>query len=496
MSTTEQTVGDLLNEQEWTGKIFSDGWVDAPETIETIEPATGEVLGTAGVANAASVAAAAKSAARAQREWAATPMTAARRGRAPGSELLERHRAEITTWMVRESGCDPAARPTSRSTRRSASSTRPPSLISHPLGHVLPSLTPGRTSTARRVPIGVVGVITPWNFPIVLAMRSLGPALALGNAVVLKSDPNTPVTGGVMIARLFEEAGLPEGVLHVIGGGAEVGQALVEDPNVRMISFTGSTKTGRLVGEAAGRGLKRIVLELGGNSPLIVLEDADIEAASSAGAWGSFLHQGQICLAVSRHLVHESIAEEYLDGARRARRAPARRQPGARARSRSGRSSTRSRSSACSGSSTRRSARARRRSSAAPRDGLFYPATVLRDVTPRDGGVQGGDLRPGRAGHDVQRPTRRRSSSRTPPSTGSRRPSSPGASRAPPTSPSGSTPGWSTSTTRRSTRSRRRRSAASSASSNGGHFGGVSQLELWTEWQWLTSREKAEPFPF
>src|SRR5262249_25078995 len=147
---------------------------------------------------------------------------------------------------------------------------------------------------------------------IVLAMRSLGPALALGNSVVLKSDPNTPVTGGVVIARIFEEAGLPEGVLHVLGGGAEVGQALVEDPNVRMISFTGSTRTGRLVGEAAGRGLKRMVLELGGNSPLIVLDDADIEAASSAGAWGSFLHQGQICLAVSRHLVHESIAEAYL----------------------------------------------------------------------------------------------------------------------------------------------------------------------------------------
>ena len=163
------------------------------------------------------------------------------------------------------------------------------------------------------MPVGVVGVITPWNFPIVLAMRSLGPALALGNTVVLKSDPNTPVSGGVIIARVFEEAGLPEGVLHVLGGGAEVGQALVEDPNVSMISFTGSTRIGRIVGETAGRGLKRTVLELGGNCPLIVLDDADVVAASSAGAWGSFLHQGQICIAVSRHLVHESIAEQYLE---------------------------------------------------------------------------------------------------------------------------------------------------------------------------------------
>jgi benzaldehyde dehydrogenase (NAD) len=125
-------------------------------------------------------------------------------------------------------------------------------LISHPLGLVLPSLTPGRTSTARRVPIGVVGVITPWNFPYVLAMRSVGPALALGNAVVLKPDVNTPISGGIAIARIFEEAGLPEGVLHVLPGGAEVGTALVTDPHTRMISFRGSTATGASSGETRG----------------------------------------------------------------------------------------------------------------------------------------------------------------------------------------------------------------------------------------------------
>ena len=107
MSTIEQTVGDLLSEQDWTGKLYSDGWVDAPETIETTEPATGDVLGTAGVANAASVASAAKSAARAQREWAALPMTARVAILRKAGELLDRHRAEITTWMVRESGCIP-----------------------------------------------------------------------------------------------------------------------------------------------------------------------------------------------------------------------------------------------------------------------------------------------------------------------------------------------------------------------------------------------------
>ena len=491
MSTTEQTVGDLLNEQE-DGQDLQRRLGRRARDDRDDRAGDGDVLGTAGVANAASVASAAKSAARAQREWAALPMTARVAVLRKAAELLDRHRAEITTWMVRESGCIPGKADVEINASM-ASSTRPRRSISHPLGHVLPSLTPGRTSTARRVPIGVVGVITPWNFPIVLAMRSLGPALALGNAVVLKSDPNTPVTGGVIIARLFEEAGLPEGVLHVIGGGADVGQALVEDPNVRMISFTGSTKTGRLVGEAAGRGLKRIVLELGGNSPLIVLEDADIVAASSAGAWGSFLHQGQICLAVSRHLVHESIAEKYLEAlAERAGHLPV------------GNPAT---SEVALGpiinaKQIERVQRivdetvgaARRRWSAAPPTARSIPATVLRDVMPEMAAFKEEIFGPVAAGHDVQRDAEaielansteyglRRPSSREPVARRRRR-RGPARRDGPHQRPDG------------------QRGAAApfggfKASSNGGHFGGVSQLELWTEWQWLTSREKAEPFPF
>ena len=306
----ETKVENLLDESAWTGKIFSDGWVDAPVQIETVEPATGEVLGTAGGGDAETIARAAKSAKAAQRGWAETPFVDRVAVIKRAAEVMERHRDELTGWMIRESGSI-GGKSAVEITASIGQLDMAAALISHPLGIMLPSLTPGRTSMARRAPVGVVGVITPWNFPYVLAMRSIGPALALGNAVVLKPDANTPVTGGVVIARVFEEAGLPEGVLHVLPGGGEVGQALVADPNVRMISFTGSTATGRLVGETAGRMLKRVVLELGGNSPLVVLDDADIEAASSAGAWGSFLHQGQICIAVSRHLVHESIVEEY-----------------------------------------------------------------------------------------------------------------------------------------------------------------------------------------
>jgi benzaldehyde dehydrogenase (NAD) len=139
------------------------------------------------------------------------------------------------------------------------------------------------------------------------------PALAVGNAVVLKPDVRTPVAGGFALAQVLAEAGLPEGVLHVLPGGAEAGTALVTDPRVRLISFTGSTQTGRAVAELAARHLKRVHLELGGNSALVVLDDVDIDRAVSAAAWGTYLHQGQICMTAGRHLVHERVAESYVE---------------------------------------------------------------------------------------------------------------------------------------------------------------------------------------
>ena len=492
-TTPETEVGTLLDEQEWTGKIYSDGWVDAPVQIETVEPATGEALGTAGGGDAETIARAASSAAAAQREWAATPITKRVAIIRRAGEVMEQHRDELTTWLVRESGSIPgkAAVEIGASIGQLDMAA---ALISHPLGLALPSLTPGRSSTARRVPVGVVGVITPWNFPYVLAMRSIGPALALGNAVVLKPDANTPVTGGVAIARIFEEAGLPEGVLHVLPGDGTVGQALVADPNIRMISFTGSTATGRLVGETAGRTLKRTILELGGNSPLVVLDDADIEAASSAGAWGSFLHSGQICIAVSRHIVHESVVEAYTAAlAERAERLPV------------GNPATEEvalgpiinqkqvdRVRRIIDETVAQGAKLR---AGGTNDGPFFRPTVLGEVTTsmpayaeeifgpvapvisfRDdaeavalangteyglaAAVQSGS--PGRAAaiaeqlHAGMVHINDQTVNEEPPA------------------PFG----------------------GFGCSSNGGHFGGVANLELWTEWQWQTARDKASPFPF
>jgi benzaldehyde dehydrogenase (NAD) len=120
------------------------------------------------------------------------------------------------------------------------------------------------------------------------------------------------VSGGALLAEIFAQAGLPDGLLHVLPGGAEVGEALVVEPAVRVIAFTGSTAAGRAVGALAAKHLKRVHLELGGNSALLVLDDVDVEAASSVGAWGSFAHQGQVCMATGRHLVQSSIADSYV----------------------------------------------------------------------------------------------------------------------------------------------------------------------------------------
>jgi benzaldehyde dehydrogenase (NAD) len=163
------------------------------------------------------------------------------------------------------------------------------------------------------VPHGVVGVISPFNFPLILSTRAVAPALALGNAVVLKPDPQTPVTGGFILARLFEAAGLPPGLLHVLPGGVAAGEALVTDPDVKMISFTGSTAAGRRVGELASKHLKKVTLELGGKNSTIVLDDADLDVAASSVAWSAYLHQGQICMATGTVLAHRKVARDLTE---------------------------------------------------------------------------------------------------------------------------------------------------------------------------------------
>ncbi|MGZ4603741.1 MAG: benzaldehyde dehydrogenase, partial [Kineosporiaceae bacterium] len=226
-------------------------------------------------------------------------------------DLWAEHADEISWWNVREVGAIPpmagfALHVAAQECYEAAA------LPSRAYGELIPSEEP-RLSIARRKPAGVVGVISPFNVPIILGIRSVAPALALGNAVVLKPDSRTAVTGGVTIARIFEEAGLPPGVLQMLPGGPSIGEAIITDPNVDVVSFTGSTAAGRRVGEVAGRHLTRAHLELGGNSALVVLEDADVDQAVTLAAFGSFFHQGQICMTTGRHIVHERLYDDYVE---------------------------------------------------------------------------------------------------------------------------------------------------------------------------------------
>jgi benzaldehyde dehydrogenase (NAD) len=302
----------LLDASIWSGKAYSDGWQSTAGGVAPVrEPATGEQLGEIGIGNAADVEAACARAVQAQPAWAATGFQERAAVLRRAGQLFEEHAAEIGDWVIREGGSVPGK--AQLETHIAAQECyEAAALLSQPLGRILPSELP-RLSLARRLPVGVVGVIAPFNAPLILGIRSVAPALALGNAVVFKPDPRTAICGGVSVARVFEEAGLPDGVLAMLPGGAEAGTAMVTDSRVPVISFTGSTAAGRAVGELAGRHLKRVHLELGGNSALIVLDDADLDRAVSAGAWGSFLHQGQICMTTGRHLVAESIADRYVE---------------------------------------------------------------------------------------------------------------------------------------------------------------------------------------
>ncbi|TKC80206.1 aldehyde dehydrogenase family protein [Trinickia terrae] len=309
MSTT--TLSKLLDAGIWQGRLFTGSWQESASGQDVIEPATGQKLGRIGMAGAALVAESAATASAAQTAWAALPYDERAAVLRRAAQLAEAHFAEIVEWVMCESGSTrvKAEFETSVTVKTLHEAAGLPSRAA---GEVLPSV-PGRLSLARRRPLGVVGVISPFNFPLYLAMRAVAPAIALGNAVVLKPDPRTAVCGGFVVARLFELAGLPAGVLHVLPGDGAAGAALTADPHVAMIQFTGSTEAGRKVGEAAGRHLKKVSLELGGKNSLIVLDDADIDLAVANTAWGAYLHQGQICLATGRVLVQRGIYERFVE---------------------------------------------------------------------------------------------------------------------------------------------------------------------------------------
>jgi acyl-CoA reductase-like NAD-dependent aldehyde dehydrogenase len=290
-------------------------WVEAADgkTFEDTDPFTGDTVAVVPAGGQEDAKRAIDAASGAFEAWAATPPAVRQGVFLKAADILESRRDEVVSLLARETGCTfgfgmfqmgfvPGL-------FRQAAATP-----YQPIGTVIPS-DMGAFAMGIRRPVGVVGAIAPWNAALILSARSIAAPLALGNTVVLKPSEWSPWVGGLLWGEIFTEAGLPDGVLNIVthapGKAGGIGDELVSNPAVRRINFTGSTETGRKLAEAAGRHLKRVVLELGGYNPVIVLADADLEYAVNATTFGAFLHQGQICMSARKVLVERPIAEEF-----------------------------------------------------------------------------------------------------------------------------------------------------------------------------------------
>ncbi len=297
-------------------KMFIGGeWVEGSGgTFDDLNPSTGEVWGQVANATAEDAIAAVEAAENAFEQW--SNMTHSQRARILNlaADILERRTKDSVEINTNEAGGWIGkglfeAGYTVELLRTAAAAAYQVS------GEILPSGPYKKVMMAQRVPLGVISVIAPWNFPLLLSTRGLSFALAVGNTVVLKPSEESPVIGGLFIAELLEEAGIPKGVFNVVtcsrDNVQDVGEVLVTHPAVKGISFTGSTAVGRQLASTASYHLKTVAMELGGKDALIILDDADMGHAVDAATFGTFMHQGQICMSTERIIVHESIAEEF-----------------------------------------------------------------------------------------------------------------------------------------------------------------------------------------
>lgn len=304
-----------MSPQTFTKQYINGQWKNgsSEKFVENVNPYTEQSIASIPSANQDDLNEAYDAAVQAQEGWMTTLPAEKQTYFDQLLHVVQERKEEIVDWLVKESGstivkAEVEYQAAVSIIRESASF---PTRMS---GSILPSNTPGKENRVYRSPKGVIGIIGPWNFPFHLALRSIAPAVATGNTVVVKPASDAPVTSGLLIADLFEEAGFPEGVINVVvGRGSEIGDAFVTHQAAKLISFTGSTEVGSHIGELAGKHIKDTALELGGNNAMIVLDDADVEKAVQAAAFGKFLHQGQICMSLNRIIVHESVHDTFVE---------------------------------------------------------------------------------------------------------------------------------------------------------------------------------------
>lgn len=279
------------------------------------DPSAGSVWASIPNANRADAKAAVEAAHAAFPAWAATPYVQRAALLAKAAAIFESRQQEIVALLGPETGSTFGKcmyeTTVSPGVYRTAGATQFASM-----GEVLPSAY-DRVSMVQRVPLGVITVISPWNFPMILSSRGIAFTLAAGNTMVLKPSEESPVCGGLIFAEILEEAGFPEGVFNVVTCGrenvAEVGDELIANPLVKGICFTGSSAVGKSIAGKAGSLLKKCCVELGGKDALLVMQDANVDHAVNAAAFGAFFHAGQICMSVERIVVARNLADEFTD---------------------------------------------------------------------------------------------------------------------------------------------------------------------------------------
>jgi vanillin dehydrogenase len=298
--------------------LIGGDWVKAKSGAETeqLNPYSGETVGRAAAAGAEDVDAAVKAASEAFPDWGFGPPAARREVLAKAADLMQERGEQIAQVVTEETGGTFGwgmfnVQLASGMLREAAAQAY--SVV----GEVIPSDVPGALALGVRKPVGPVLGIAPWNAPVILGSRAIATPLAFGNTVILKGSEHCPRTHGA-IAQCVVDAGAPPGVINYLTNdqkdAADVVEALIAHPGTRRINFTGSTRVGRIIAEKAGSHLKRCLLELGGKAPMIVMADADINEAVNAANFGSFFHQGQICMATERIIVDSSVADEFTNG--------------------------------------------------------------------------------------------------------------------------------------------------------------------------------------
>ena len=300
-------------------KMFIGGkWVDSTsgDTFDDLNPFTGEVYAQVPAGTREDARQAIDAAQAAFPEWASSPPAMRREIFLKAADIMERRQDDLVKAMMEEVGGTIGI--SMFQMHFVPGLYRMAAGAGYDVkGEVIPADHADSFFMAIRQPAGVVACFAPFNVPYILGSRSFALPIAYGNTAVLKPSEEAPLTGGLLLAEIFEEAGLPPGVLNVITStrdeAADIGDEMIANPAVRRISFTGSTEVGRIIAEKAGRHLKRAVLELGGKDPLIVLGDADLDYAIDAAAWGAFLHQGEICMSTERIIVEKSIAKQFTE---------------------------------------------------------------------------------------------------------------------------------------------------------------------------------------